>query len=199
MPLPPPDTKGKVSVEETIKQRRTLRTFNDRSLELRQIAQLLWAAYGVTEDNGFKRSAPSAGALYPMDVYLAVGPESVTGLEAGVYHYEPGRHALSSITGEDRRQHVARASLGQIWMARAPINVVITAEYDRSTGKYGDRGARYALIEAGHIGQNIFLQAEALGLNVGIVGAFRDRVLSESLSLPPTHAPLLVMPVGYPV
>ena len=198
MPIPPPDTKGKVSVEQAIKQRRTSRSYADRSLDLRQIAQLLWSSYGVTEDKGFKRAAPSAGALYPMDVYLAVGPEGVSGLEAGVYHYEPGSHALSSIAGEDRRQRLARASLGQMWMARAPINVIITAEYDRITGKYGDRGVRYALIEAGHIGQNLFLQAEALGLKAGIVGAFRDRELVQSLGLPSSHAPLLVMPVGYP-
>ena len=145
----------------------------------------------------YYRSAPSAGALYPMDVYVVVGEGGVAQLEAGVYHYGPRKHMLSPVTENDRRDAVARAALSQMWVAKAPVNLVITAEYSRVTSKYGERGVRYALIEAGHIGQNIFLQAEALGLKAGIVGAFHDRELKTILKLPHAHEPLLIMPVGY--
>ncbi len=135
------------------------------------VSQRVWTAQGITEDSGFKRAVPSAGALYPMDVYAVVGQDCVEQIEAGVYHYEPKGHSLSLVTKRDLRDSIARAALSQMWMAKAPINLVITAEYSRVAVKYGNRGIRYAMIEAGHIGQNLFLQAEALGLKAGIVMA----------------------------
>ena len=198
MKLSEPTVFGTNSVERAIQGRRTVRTFGSEPLTLEQWSQLLWAAQGITEERGFKRSAPSAGALYPMDLYGVVGNLSVTGMEAGVYHYEPQGHGLTPVCDGDRRSELARASLSQMWMARAPVNLVITAEYDRVTGKYGKRGIRYAMIEAGHIGQNIFLQAEALGLKAGIVGAFVDQQVTKALGVPDSHAPLLIMPVGHP-
>lgn len=197
MKLPPPTWEGTVSVERAIKQRRTVRAFNSQALNLSQLSQLLWAASGVTENSGFKRAAPSAGALYPMDVYVVVGQGSVSSLEAGVYHYEHGEYRLSPVAHGDMRSLVAKASLSQMWMAAAPVTLVITAEYHRVTVKYGKRGIRYAMMEAGHIGQNIFLQAQALGLDAGIVGAFDDEKLSDVMNIPSVHEPLLLMPVGY--
>ena len=132
-----------------------------------------------------------------MDIYSVVGRDAVEGTSAGVYHYEPKGHAVTRVSEGDLRTDLARASLSQMWMSRAPVNFVITAEYDRITGKYGRRGIRYAMIEAGHIGQNLFLQAEALNLKAGIVGAFDDRDVGRVLGLPKTHEPLLIMPVGY--
>ncbi|MBC2712246.1 MAG: SagB/ThcOx family dehydrogenase [Desulfosarcina sp.] len=199
MKLPQPKTEGTVSVERAIKQRRTIRVYDPQVLHLDQLSQLLWSAQGITGRNGFKRAAPSAGALYPMDVYTVVGQDSVEQIEAGVYHYESKGHMLSQVTKQDLRDRFARAALLQMWMAKAPVNLVITAEYSRVTGKYGKRGVRYALIEAGHIGQNLFLQAEALGLKAGIVGAFHDKELVEIMKLPRSHEPLLVMPIGYAV
>lgn len=197
MKLPQPKTEGTISVEQAIQQRRTVRAFDPKSLELDQLSQLLWSAQGITGRRGFKRAAPSAGALYPMDVYAAIGGQSVHQMEAGVYHYEPARHMLVQIARKDLHSDIARAALSQMWMAEAPLNIVITAAYRRVTGKYGERGVRYALIEAGHVGQNLFLQAEALGLKVGIVGAFDDRRLAEVLMLPARNEPLLIMPIGY--
>jgi len=133
-----------------------------------------------------------------MDLYGVVGNISVSGMEAGVYHYEPGEHSLSSVCDGDRRNEVARASLSQMWMARAPVHLVITAEYERVMGKYAKRGIRCAMIEAGHIGQNIFLQAEALGLRAGIVGAFVEQEVRKALGVPDSHEPLLIMLVGHP-
>ena len=197
MKLPQPRTEGVLSVEEAIGQRRTVRSFSPQKLHGDQLSQLLWAAQGTTGHGAFKRAAPSAGALYPMDVYAVVGAESVSRVEAGIYHFEPGKHALSLVNPGDARDAVARACLSQMWMAKAPLHLVVTAEYRRTTGKYGNRGVRYAMIESGHIGQNIFLQAEALGLKAGIVGAYNDEKLMEVMTLPRTHEPLLVMPIGY--
>ena len=197
MKLRPPNTDGTVSVEWAIKQRRTIRSFSPETLNLNQLSQLLWSAQGITENSGFKRAAPSAGALYPMDVYAVVGRSSVEGIEAGVYHFEPNGHALSLITKKDVRDSVAKASLSQMWMARAPLNIAITAEYSRISVKYKERGIRYAMIEAGHIAQNLFLQAEALGLKAAIVGAFHDNELIEILKIPRSHEPLLILPIGY--
>lgn len=197
MSLPKPSLDGKISVEKAIKERRTIRNFKEDAISLGQLSQLLWAGQGITDAMEGKRSAPSAGALYPLDLYILVGPSTVEGLEAGVYHYRPEAHAIVQIAKGDRRKDIALASLWQTWMARAPVLFIITAEYRRITGKYGDRGIRYASIEAGHVGQNLFLQAEALGLGAGIVGAFQDREVARLMAAPPSHEPLLIMPVGY--
>jgi len=164
---------------------------------LEQLSQLLWASQGITDNMAFKRAVASGGALYPMDIYAVVGTESVNGLSTGNYHYEPEKHSVSKISEGDLRDSLAKASLSQMWMARAPLNLVITAEYSRICSKYGERGVRYAMIEAGHVGQNIFLQAEAMGLGAGIVGAFHDISVIQVMNIPNTHEPLLVMPVGY--
>lgn len=194
--LPAPAYPGTVTVAEAIKKRRTIRRFANKPLSLEQVGQLLWAADGVTDPRGL-RSAPSAGALYPLDVYLVAGEQQVAGLAAGVYHYLPEKHSLSSRQSGDRRRAVAGACLQQTWLAEAPILFVITGEYRRSQVKYGNRGVRYILMEVGHVAQNIFLQAEALNLGAGIVGAFEDTALSQTLTLPMSHEPLVVMPVGY--
>lgn len=197
MRLSKPRYEGRVSVEGAIRNRRTVRSFRSKPLDVVRLSQVLWAAQGVTGGLGFKRAAPSAGALYPMDVYAVTGIEGVQGLEAGNYRYAPKTHSLDRVKKGDLREAVARAALSQAWVASAPVNVVITATYERITGKYGRRGERYAVIEAGHIGQNVFLQAGALGLAAGIVGAFRDDELVRVLGIPRKRVPLLVMPVGY--
>lgn len=197
MQLPPPSTDGRQSVEQAILKRRTVRSFQPQPLTLQQLSQLLWAAQGITGPRGFKRAAPSAGALYPMDLYAAVGSDSVEALDAGLYRYRPQGHRLEPGSAGDLRGEIARACVSQMWMAQAPVTLVITAEYARITPKYGNRGVRYAMIEAGHMGQNIFLQAQALGLAAGIVGAFHDRAVTEVLQIPDSHEPLLIMPAGY--
>ena len=198
MKLPPPRTAGTVSVEQAVHKRRTVRSFSAHPLTLDALSQLLWAAQGITGSRGFKRAAPSAGALYPMDVYAVAGDAGIDQVEAGVYHYVPAGHALRLIARGDRRKAVADAALSQQWMAQAPLNLVIAAEYARVSRKYGRRAQRYAMIEAGHIGQNVFLQSEALGLKAGIVGAFQDADLIQALQIPAAHEPLLAMPIGYP-
>ena len=188
-----------MSVEQVINQRRTVRALSSNPLDLHQLSQLLWAAYGLTGGGGFKRAAASAGALYPMDVYVVAGQEGVEKIKAGVYRYEPPGHMLSRVLSGDMRVALSSASLSQSWMAKAPVNFVITAEYHRATSKYGERGVRYAMIEAGHIAQNLFLQAEALGLKAGLVGAYRDNEIIRVMNIPSSHEPLLIMPIGYQV
>jgi SagB-type dehydrogenase family enzyme len=198
--LPEPSHKGTVSVEETLKVRRTHRSFDSRNLTLEQLSQILWAAYGVTDKKGYgraRKTAPSAGALYPMDVYAVVGEGSIKDLAAGVYHFLPESHKIETVNNGDLRNAVARASLQQMWMARAPIMIVITGEYARCTVKYGQRGVIYTHIEAGCVGQNVFLQVEAMGLKAGIVGAFDNKKIIQVIGIPTDNDPLLIMPVGY--
>ena len=195
--LPNPVYDGKVSVERAIKQRRTIRRFLPKALSLAQLSQLLWSAQGITDDSYGYRAAPSAGALYPLDVHTIAGDGGVTELEPGVYRYNPADHSLELVRPGDRRHDVATASLAQMWIAEAPVIFVITSEYERITPKYRERGIRYAHIEVGHVGENIFLQAEALGLGVGIVGAFHDGDVAKAIGTAEGYHPLIILPVGY--
>ena len=193
--LPPPMVKGKISLEEAIKKRRSERDFQDRALTLRQVSQILWAAQGITEERGFKRAAPSAGALYPLELYLVV--KKVKELEAGVYHYRPANHTLDLMLRGNYQTSLAEACLGQMFIAEAPVSLVIAAEYERTTAKYGKRGLRYVHVEVGHVGENICLQVVALGLGTVTIGAFWDEEVSRRLSLPKNYKSLYVLPVGY--
>ncbi len=195
--LPPPALSGTMSVPEALQRRRTVRHFASRPLTLAQLSQLAWAADGLTDTRRGLRSAPSAGALYPLDIYLVVGQRQVADLPAAVYHYQPASHALETVQTGDCRAAVARASLHQAWMAEAPVMFVITGEYQRCTRKYGERGIIYTHMESGHVAQNLFLQAEALELGAGIVGAFDNQAVTRTLGIPPAHEPLLIFPVGY--
>ena len=194
--LPPPVKTGGMSLAAALEARRTVRRFASRPLDLAQVSQLLWGADGVSDPRGL-RTAPSAGATYPLDLYLVVGERGVKDLPAGVYRYQVAAHALTPVAPGDARAAVARASLHQSWMAEAPVMVVITGEYRRCTARYGERGVRYTHMEVGNVSQNLFLAAEAQGLGAGIVGAFEDMALAQAVKLPPAHEPLLVMPVGY--
>jgi len=151
--LPKPSLDGKVSVEKAIQQRRTIRDFKETPLSIPHLAQLLWAAQGITDPKGVGRSAPSGGARYPLDIYVIVGKKGVEGLGEGVYHYAPENHSISSMNKKDLRREIGSGSLGQMWMAGASVLFVITAEYQRITSRYGDRGIRYAQIEVGHVGR----------------------------------------------
>jgi SagB-type dehydrogenase family enzyme len=189
--LPSPLTKGKISLEEAIDRRRSQRSFSSRALTLEEISQLLWAAQGITaKKGGFAlRSAPSAGALYPMEIYALT--------KDGLYHYLPERHVLEVLGEGDLRNDLAGASLGQSSVSEAALAIVICAVYERATTRYGERGKRYAEMEAGHIAQNIHLQAVALGLGSVPIGAFNDEQLKGILKLPQEHVPLYIIPVGY--
>ena len=195
--LPAPRLKGEMSLEEAILKRRSRRDFGDSPLTLREVSQILWAGQGITDAAGL-RAAPSAGALYPLDLYLVVGKQGVEGLGEGVYHYLPQSHSLEPTVQGDVRQTLARLSLEQMFVAEAPLSLLITGEYERTTKKYGERGVRYVHMEAGHVAQNVYLQSEALGLGTVTMGAFQDEKISEALNLPPSYRPLYLLPIGHP-
>jgi SagB-type dehydrogenase family enzyme len=187
--LPEPKRGGNISLEETLAKRRSQRSFTSQNLSLEQISQLLWAAQGITEEASGKRTAPSAGALYPLELYLVS--------EEAVYHYRPLGHELEKTLEDDLRSQLCEAAWGQSAVEGAPIDIVITAVYKRTEVKYGGRAARYVHLEAGHAAQNIHLQAVALGLGSVPIGAFSDDRVQEVLSLPRDHKPLYIIPVGY--
>ncbi|MEN3202715.1 MAG: SagB/ThcOx family dehydrogenase [Atribacterota bacterium] len=194
IPLPPPRLQSEVSVEEALFKRRSCRSFTPSPLSLQEAGQLLWAAQGVTDRASGFRTAPSAGALYPLELYLVAG--QVEGLSPGVYRYLPEEHALYEVLSGDRREELFRVALFQQWIREAPVVLVLTAIYERTTRKYGERGIRYVHMEAGHAAQNVYLQAEALGLGAVVVGAFEDSGVQRILELPANERPLYLMPVG---
>ncbi len=194
-PLPAPVRDGHLPVETALAQRRSIREYRDEPLPLAAVAQLMWAAQGLSHPEGF-RTAPSAGALYPLEVIAVVG--RVDGLTPGVYRYRPASHSLVLVGEGDQRRAVAAAALGQDWMEQAPLIVVLSACYERTTRKYGARGIRYAHLEAGHAAQNLCLQAVALRLGTAVVGAFDDAVLQVRLGLAEDEQPLSLIPVGRP-
>lgn len=195
-----PQRTGKVSLEEAIQKRRSKRDFTDKSLSLEQLSQILWAAQGITGESwGVKlRSAPSAGALYPLEIYIVVKVNGVEGLETGVYHYLPDEHSLELHVAGDVYEAFGGACLEQGACRTAPLSLVIAAEYERTTAKYGERGERYVHLEVGHVGQNVYLEAEALGLGTVTIGAFDDERISKVLDLPQEYKPLYIMPIGWP-
>ena len=185
--LPRAETAGEMSVEEALKKRRSVREFRRGSLSLDDVAQLLWAAQGITNRELY-RTAPSAGALYPLELYVVVG--NVDRLQPGVYRYSPKRHELIRAGDRDRRSALAGAALDQDWVRRAAAVLVITGIYKRSSVKYGQRAQRYTHIEVGHVAQNVYLQATARGLGTVIVGAFHAADVQKVLELPEDHEPL---------
>ena len=191
--LPEPRLRSEVSLEEALLKRRSIREYANLPLTLEDVSQLLWAAQGITVKWG-GRTAPSAGALYPLEVYLVVG--NVENLAAGVYKYKPERHELVKVRDDDVRGELAKAALGQSWVKEGAIDIVIAAVYGRTTKKYGDRGVRYVHMEAGHAAQNIYLQAATLNLGMVTVGAFHDDWVKEIMSMPEDEIPLYVIPVG---
>lgn len=193
--LPDPITKGTVSLEEAIALRRSERSYAKLPLKLEQISQILWSAQGITDRRGF-RAAPSAGATYPLEIYAVVKDGGVDGLEAGVYRYIPEKHALELVKEGDYSAELMSACLDQDWVGKAPLNIVIVAIYERTTRRYGERGKRYVYMEVGHVGQNIYLQATAIGLGTVAIGAFYDDEVKKVLSLPKEEVPLYVMPIG---
>ena len=195
--LPLPQLEGKISVEEALARRRSRRVFKDYSLTIEQVSQLLWSAQGITEEGKGFRTAPSAAALYPLDIYLVVGKDKVEDLKVGVYHYNPRQHSLTIILEEDQRRELAQACLGEKFIEDAPVSLIITAEFSRTTNYYGERGIYYAYMEAGHVGQNVYLQVESLGLGTVVFGGFYEEDVSQALNLPDQHIPLYVMPVGH--
>lgn len=191
--LPRPDTRGRETLEATIARRRSVRDFRKKKLELAEISQLLWAAQGITKGEGLYgyRASPSAGAMYPMEIYAAT--------EDGLFHYRPVKHDLVRCSDVDERKRLAKLSLDQSCISQAPLDLILCTVYSRVTSKYGKHGVMYTHIEVGHVAQNVHLQAVAMGLGSVPIGAFEEEKVAKALALPADHEPLYIIPVGHPL
>ena len=194
--LPQPRSDSGVSVEKALFGRRSIRTFSNKPLTLAEVSQLLWAAQGITGKRGDRelRTAPSAGALYGLETYLAAA--NVTGLAPGVYRYSPQGHTLTLLMTGDKRTDLSAAALGQSCVKEGAAAIIFTAVYERITKKYVERGVKFTHMEAGHAAQNSCLQATALGLGAVTVGAFSDEDVTTAMALPPEARPVYIIPVG---
>ena len=200
--LPSPKTDGDVSVEKALMNRRSHRHFQNKAISANQLSQILWAAYGITlprpghrDLRGGLRTTPSAGATFPLEIYAIIG--NVEGIEPGVYRYISEEHKIVRTIDRDVRSELTEAALRQGMVRDAPASVFFSAVFSRATGRYGERGRRYVYMEIGHSAQNVYLQAEALGLGTCAIGAFSDSRVSQLLQLPSNEEPLYLMPIGY--
>lgn len=208
IPLPAPRYDSQFSLERALKARQSVRDYQEVPLTLAEISQILWAAQGFTRERkepptrwnpkyewqGGLRTAPSAGALYPMEIYLLAG--KVDGLPGGVYKYVPKNHALIKVTEADKRKELCLAALKQPQIEKASAVVLMAGVYERTSYKYGERAERYVHMEAGSIAENIYLQATALGIGTVLIGAFNDEEVKKVMSLPADESPLIIMPLG---
>ena len=191
--LPQPAVSGNLSLEEAILNRKSTRSFSKDPLLLSEISQLLWAAQGITRKDG-KRTAPSAGALYPLEAYIAAG--NVHGLDPGIYHYLPEDHELELVYRGDQVSQLYSVALRQKSIQEAAAVVILSGVYNRTAQKYGNRATRYVYIEIGHAAQNILLQAVSLGLGCVTLGAFDDSGVKRLLRMKQNEWPLYLIPVG---
>jgi SagB-type dehydrogenase family enzyme len=185
--LPKSVKKGEKNLEECIYKRKSIRHFKDTVIDIEKVSQILWATQGK---KGEKRTVPSAGATYPLEIYVNLR-------DKGLFNYIVKNHTLELIIEEDLSKKLARASWDQNFIAEAYMNIIICAEFSRTTVRYGERGVRYVFIEVGHCAQNIHLEAVALGLASVPVGAFEDEQVTEVLKLPKRIEPLYIIPIGY--
>jgi len=189
-PLPSPQLAGRLSLEEALQARRSVRSFTSEALTRAEVGQLLWAAQGLTDSAGH-RTAPSAGALYPLELDVVTAD--------GVARYVPDEHGLVPRGATDLRAALQRAALEQPAVGEAPLIVVISGVVDRTSARYGaERAERYVALEAGHAAQNVLLQAVSLGLGAVPIGAFTDAEVRRLLGLADGEAPLYLIPVGHP-
>lgn len=186
--LPEPILKSGVSLEEALSKRRSIRAYADVPLTLNDVSQLLWAGQGITDSSG-KRTAPSAMASYPLTLYLVAG--NVEGLNPGLYIYQPSGHELISVKDGDYRESIGNQSS----MQKAPIDIVITANYDKVKAA-ADNGQKWAYLEGGHVAQNICLEATALDLGTVTVGGFIEDQVKNVIGLTGNTGVLYVLPVG---
>ena len=199
--LPSPHTTGNMSLEEALASRRSRRSFNADSITAEELSQILWSAYGITKPanaprfGGGLRTAPSAGATYPLNIYVLAG--NVTGVPTGFYRFVPDGHKLIKISGKDLRSDLCIAALNQGMIKDAPASLFYSATFSRTTSVYGSRGReRYVCMDLGHSAENVYLQAEALHLGTCAIGAFDDHAVKKVMMISDDEAPLYIMPIG---
>ncbi len=192
--LPAPHKQGFISLEEVLYKRRSVRDYRKEPITLYHLSQILWAAQGITSEYGY-RTAPSAGALYPIEIYFSA--ENVESIDSGIYKYDPLNHQIICLKFGFYNQQLYKACLYQPHVADAAVVLIISAVFERTTQKYGERGMRYVFIEAGHVSQNVYLQATALGLGAVSIGAFEEEMIKEIAGI--KEEPIYVMCIGVPL
>jgi SagB-type dehydrogenase family enzyme len=192
--LSEPEVPDRSSIEELIEKRRSVRKYTDRDLSESIVSRILWAAQGISSEEGL-RTSPSAGALYPLEVHVVAGEGS--GFKPGTYRYIPEEHTLVQEIEGDLREKLSKTALSQPMIKNAYVSIVISAVYPRITSKYGKRGIRYAHMEAGHAAQNVYLLGVELGIGTCAVGAFEDEEVRKVLKMPANEEPLYILPLGY--
>ncbi len=192
--LPEPALTGDMSIEETLKERRSIREYRDVPLSLQEIAQLAWSAQGVSDEVSGFRTAPSAGATFPMEIYLLI--TEVEDVSDGVYRYDYDNHTLEKIIDGDLRRDLYDVALRQPSIIDAPVVMAITGVVARTEQRYGGRALRYVYMEAGHVAQNVYLQGVALNIGTVVIGAFDDDGVADVLQLEDGEHPLYIMPLG---
>jgi SagB-type dehydrogenase family enzyme len=188
--LPAPSTDGQVSLEAAIAGRRSVKEFDATPLTPQELGQLAWAAQGITEPEKGFRAAPSAAAMYPVHLYLVTAD--------GLYRYVPAGHKLEHMPLPDAQAALRGVTADQPSIQQAPLTVIITADFEPLRERFGERADGFVYMEAGHVGQNLQLQARTLGLGSLPVGGFDPARVAEALSLPDNHAPIYTMPIGHP-
>ncbi len=191
--LPQPKFDGKISLELAINARTSIRSYTTEPINLGQLSQVVWAAQGMSSQSQ-RHTVPSAGAIYPLELYVVSG--NVQDLVAGIYHYLPREHCLKMMVSGDKRRELAAAALNQGSIKQGAATLVISAIYERMAVRYGQRARRYVDMEVGHAGQNIYLQATALRLGTVAIGAFHDELVQRILGLHQDEVPLYIMPIG---
>jgi SagB-type dehydrogenase family enzyme len=186
--LSKPILEGNKSLEECIYERESVRKYSEKLIEIEKRSQVLWAAQGK---KGQKRTVPSAGATYPLEIY-------VTLKDKGYFHYDYKNHILKLIAEEKICKNLAHESWNQMFIEEAYLNIIICADYSRTTKRYKKRGIRYVYMEVGHCAQNIHLEAVALGLVSVPIGAFQDEAVKKVMKLPANIDPLYIIPISYP-
>lgn len=189
---------GTMTVEEAIQKRRSIREFKRDKIAFDDLGKILWSAMGYQNLSSGGRTAPSAGACYPLLSYAAIGKDGIEGIEEGLYFYFFRDHSLKKRLDGDLRQELSQAALNQDFISVAPVSIIFTAVMSLTTDSYGERGIRYVYIDLGHAAQNVYLQASAMGLGTVAVGAYHDSKVAEILSLPREEIPLYIMPIGHP-
>ncbi|MDZ7798180.1 MAG: SagB/ThcOx family dehydrogenase [Patescibacteria group bacterium] len=189
--LPEPRKDSEVSLEAAINKRSSVREYSDQEISLKDLSQILWAANGTNEKGS--RTAPSAGALYPIELYVVGKFENYA---AGIYHYQTPNHTLEKIKEGDFLSELSEISLDQQWIRKAPLNIVVTGVVSRTAEKYRERAEQYVALEAGPVGQNIYLQVSALNLGTVSVGALHDDQMSDFLDFEPSQKAYYIFPIG---
>ena len=199
--LPSPVLTGNVSVEQAIENRRSVRQFSNNSITLDNLSQILWSAQGITDSEKGLRAAPSAGQVYPLEIYVFTGNNGVSGLQEGVYHYVAVNNSLEKIMNGDLRGELSVIANNQPWVKQAPVDILITGNYRKMIDKYSDKdlSTRFVDLEAGHAGENIYLQSEALGLATVSLGSMNEEQLIQRFKLPANETPIYIFPIGHPI